>query len=386
MTKVIGSEKEKEIINILSDNIIKTFIGTDEKTIDRLKRLTDKYIKSIEIIPYGVYNEYISSYMPGICLNNADHTSKIVVYGFKNRGREYDKKIVHEFTHELIHAYNNFFPALLSENPNGKDVISSDGEIFEEYSFTGELAFFNKNNYNESYFYGKMFTETLTDLLTTISIKAYSKGFLPGDDNVDKVLKNHINTSGDYISAYGIFTSLTRLMIAAFSNNGNVSYQNLVDNGIGIITAETTTSLNKKLNLNDFIFGMTCDPMYLEKQYDLIMGPGKFIELSAKLDQIFDEYLNTSVINNKMISVIKDFMFELSHFLNKRKDYYINNGIMTYTEFNRIISNYNSIWNDLQIEYKSYFTNEDINYIYQKASEPFVKKIGRPDIPPKLNK
>ena len=59
------------------------------------------------------------------------------------------------------------------------------------------------------------------------------------------ILNNNYNDWGNETAGYSIFTSITRLTIAAFSNNGFINYQNAVDNGMSIFNG-TTKSLFKK--------------------------------------------------------------------------------------------------------------------------------------------
>ena len=60
-----------------------------------------------------------------------------------------------------------------------------------------------------------------------------------------KILKTNYNDWENETTGYSIFTSITRLTIAAFSNNGFINYQNTVDNGMSIFNG-TTKSLFKK--------------------------------------------------------------------------------------------------------------------------------------------
>jgi len=59
----------------------------------------------------------------------------------------------------------------------------------------------------------------------------------------------------------------------------------------------------------------------------------------------------------------------LPNFLNKKINYYRQNGILDLRRANKIVSNFNQIWNSMQQEYSSYFTKEDINEIEKKANK-----------------
>ena len=65
--------------------------------------------------------------------------------------------------------------------------------------------------------------------------------------------------------------------------------------------------------------------------------------------------------------VVKSFMTEVSNFVNARTAYLQSIGILTAEEANALKSSYNRIWNTLQGEYKTFFSQTDINDIAKKA-------------------
>lgn len=107
-----------------------------------------------------------------------------------------------------------------------------------------------------------------------------------------------------------------------------------------------------------------CDPMHIEREFDRFMGRGCFRIFSKSLDTLFQKYIRTQEIPP---SEIKKIMKVLPDFLNKKCDYSLQNEIYTQGEKNRIVFNFNRIWNSLQSEYQSYFSAEDINNIARRA-------------------
>ena len=97
------------------------------------------------------------------------------------------------------------------------------------------------------------------------------------------------------------------------------------------------------------------------------MGRGKYERLMVKMDTIFTEYVRTRVFTEDMKKVVKSFMTEVSNFANARTAYLQSIGILTAKEANALKSSYNRIWNTLQGEYKTFFSQADINDIAKKA-------------------
>ena len=87
----------------------------------------------------------------------------------------------------------------------------------------------------------------------------------------------------------------------------------------------------------------------------------------VKMDKIFEEYLRTRVLTAEMKKVIKSFMTEVSNFANARIAYLKSLNIITDGEASKMISNYNKIWNTLQSEYSTFFSQADIDEIHKKA-------------------
>ena len=134
-----------------------------------------------------------------------------------------------------------------------------------------------------------------------------------------KILKTNYNDWGNETTGYSIFTSITRLTIAAFSNNGFINYQNAVDNGMSIFNGTTKMKNGETYKINDFLYGIVFDPLHIEAEFDKFMGEGYYRTFCEYLDRLF--YL--SLTKQKLPSAeVKRVMNILPDFINKKINYY----------------------------------------------------------------
>lgn len=179
-----------------------------------------------------------------------------------------------------------------------------------------------------------------------------------------KILKTNYNDWGNETTGYSIFTSITRLTIAAFSNNGFINYQNAVDNGMSIFNGTTKMKNGETYKINDFLYGIVFDPLHIEAEFDKFMGEGYYRTFCEYLDRLF--YL--SLTKQKLPSdEVKRVMNILPDFINKKINYYRQKGIISLENANMIVGNFNQIWNSMQQEYSSFFTKQDIEDIARRA-------------------
>lgn len=382
MSKIyISSELEKQLLENAKKYLLSLTIGTGN-----VRNYTEFYkgfsnaLKTVRVIPYGSRSEEININCPGICISNfIEGTATIEMYGFKNRDFRQYQAVKHEFTHEYSHALCNYLGHL--SEPDGKKVrTTGDGETYTKRNCGGSLMFTNDRT-EENHAFGVMFSETFADMLTTMALIAFDPEYPLRNVTVDTVLTQHVNNWGDDQTGYSIFTSLTRLMIAAFSNAPTINYQTVVNAGQSICTINAITNAGRKVRANDFLYGMVFNPMEIERKYDFFMGNGAFLELCSRIDKVFNEYLRTNVYTTHMKEEIKYFMTVLSHFCNAKKKYNLACGIWDINDANAAVSNYNKVWNKLQSEYSSFFTPQDIAEIYRKAAEPLVVRLPNPQIP-----
>lgn len=222
----------------------------------------------------------------------------------------------------------------------------------------------NTGEYVGQHYYGKMFNETWMDIYTTIGLVSFDSQFKDSGVTADTVLKTNYKNWGDASTGYSVLTSITRLAIAAFSNNGSINYQNLIGQGYGIVDINTKTRSQRILKANDFIYGIMCDPMHIEQEFDKIMGEGSYRIFAEYLDRLFLNYQKTKSLSP---IEVKRVMNILPDYLNRKCNLYLTNGTFSQEEINRIIGNFNVIWNSLQQEYGAYFSQEEINNIARRA-------------------
>ena len=169
---------------------------------------------------------------------------------------------------------------------------------------------------------------------------------------------------GNAKTGYSIFTSITRLAIAAFSNNGFINYQSLINQGHGIFDVNTKMNNGESYKANDFLYGIVFDPLHIEKEFDRFMGDGYYRTFCEYLDRIFITFMDKQQIP---VEDIKNVMNILPDFLNKKMTYYLQHGLIDKAGADKIIGNFNQIWNSMQTEYESFFSQNDINEIARRA-------------------
>lgn len=139
------------------------------------------------------------------------------------------------------------------------------------------------------------------------------------------------------------FYDFTCLMMSAFSNNPNFSYQRCIDNGDSIVLASHDRA-GEKVYENDFITGSILDPFMIQEKYDKVMGESKYFELSKKSDKLFDRFMHiklhggTLTENDK--ALIKDVVEQMTEFTAKKCTKYLSNGTYTQQEAQGIFNEF----------------------------------------------
>ena len=347
--------------------------------VNSFKTIFDESVESVSTVPFGSNGKYITPNSPGICRtvpNSNKDNLLIEMAGYRNAPTNQHSWLLHEMPHEYCHAFAHIAPQVFSSFPNGKTITddadgslkcnNSMGLISERNPITGELI--------GSHYYGNMARETMMDMITTAGLVAFEPGFAPSNITVDTVFEKHYDNWNDVSTAYTMFTSITRLLIAAFSNNGFVRYQSLVNQGHGIFDAVTITQTGQKLKANDFLYGIMCDPLHIQDEFDKYMGSGAYRLVSKLLDKNFNAYTKTGQMPQEASRDIKLIMDVIPDFLNKKCAYYLEIGMYTQEQTDQIVGKFNVVWNSLQSEYGSYFSQEDINNIARRAGRNVWKK------------
>lgn len=337
--------------------------------IEAFKQFMEKKLLSVEVIGATESKNGVSNKIPGLCIPLANGCSKIIMRGFKNCNYNSYQFTIHEFIHEYWHAFLNAASFLNGESKYTRTYTANNGRTYKKTNGDGVIQIVDPTTNTLQKEYGLMFLETSADIFTTLSLMAFEPMFPRENVNVDTVFEKHYGEWGDAPTGYSIFTTLTRLLIAAFSNSGLVSYQNLVNNGYSIFSTKIKDKKGNTIFLNDFLHGITSDPLFIEKQYDKFMGQGEYERLCTQMDNIFSEYNRTQIITSQMRLRIKWFIITVANFLNKKLGWMMQCGTIDTTNKLAIISKFNRIWNTMANEYGFIITQTDIAEINRKASE-----------------
>lgn len=354
-------EEDRQLIMKSFNNIALLIFGTsgnNQRRIEAFDNFFEKEVSEVNIYPQGTITEYLNRSTPGI--SRLDSNGKLVIemLGYAGASNDQFDFIKHEGTHEFCHSFVDLLPKILEKNQkgiikNGIKIKSHMGMIKETDSRTGKSV-------GQS-LYGKMFNETSMDIITSMAINCFDSN---NTTTVDEILQKNFRNWNNATTGYSIFTSLTRLAIAAFSNNGNVNYQRIVNDGASIFDAKTTMMNGESIKLNDFLYGIVFDQLHIEEEFDKIMGEGYYRVFCEYLDRLLMLSLNKQQLPPEEV---KRVMNILPDFLNRKIAYYQQRGMLDVNGSDRIVGNFNRIWNSMQYEYKAYFTHEDIEQIAIRA-------------------
>lgn len=354
-------EQDKTLVTESFNNLAFLILGrNDSKRIDIFRDYFKSRVSQVNVYPQGTVTKHLNNNTPGICRLD-DNRKKLIIemLGYKYSNEADALWIKHEGTHELCHGFVDLLPELMAKRPEG---IIKNGVLYKNHMgmikemdpITGQLV--------GQHFYGKMVNETMMDIITSISINCFVANGQA--TTADEVLQLNFNDWGNATTGYSIFTSITRLVIAAFSNNGFANYQNIINQGFSMFNGRTTMENGESYKINDFLYGIVFDPLHIEEAFDKFMGEGSYRTFSKYLDRLFVMSLKGQKLPSEEV---KKIMNVLPDFLNRKINYYRQNGIIDSQGASRIVENFNQIWNSMQKEYGAYFTEQDINDIANRA-------------------
>lgn len=331
-------------------------VATNDK---KMLELFDKYVEKVQVYPWGTRTEYINVDAPGIC--RFDNHNKIIIemLGHVNAPLDKHKWIEHEATHELCHAFADLLPKTINSGKVIKNGIvreNKGGMIKETDAKTGELI--------GHHYYGKMFNETMMDIISSMAINSFAPGIT--NISVDDILQKRYSETGNQKTGYTFFTSITRLMVAAFSNVGysNFRYQDLVYAGESMFKMENKLHDGTVVKANDFLYGIMFDPLHIEKEFDKYMGEDSYRILTESIDAFFVHYLKTGELSGEKVKLL---MAYIPDFCNKKMADLERRQAITENERINMVGNFNRIWNSMQSEYNAYFSKSDIDEIINRA-------------------
>lgn len=334
--------------------------GEDHEKQAEMRKLFVKKCSSINIVPKNLSHPILNGGTLGYCCSDEEQNYTIEMFGYENSDNI--KETIHESVHEFCHAMQHVASYILRDRSldyiyNGSEYSVHGGEILEHKLNVTE------NKYDR---YGRFFCETITDLLTYVELCYLDENFKNKMITADNILKDKyqiMSSSNFYKSGYNIYLSIARLAIAAFSNVGNISYDEIIKSGDSIILGEVKNKDDSKKTVNDLLYGIMCDARYVEEEYDKYMGNNSYYNLCKTLDAMLGNKVNSSDV--------KKVMTDLAKFHNKKVQHLLSSGIISDEAAIGMTNDFNLVFNNMQREYNSTFTREDIPSIRNE----FVKKI-----------
>lgn len=328
-------ERDKNEINRAYSDILKLFGCGNQRIIDAC----NNRISNITTYPFNYVGNGIDSREPGKTGYENGINSKINV---RVKGYEHssisDAQINHYIRHELIHAftaaaydafgnhkvagYKDNIPFYDNTIINGKECQAVDGSIYEK-----DIIGTGNKIHNGGY------CESMADILAICSRVAFDDSYRVEGISIDTVFKKSISDWNINNITTGYFSSITlsRLTIAAFSNFPNANYQYILDNG-GSIFSTTTTDKGVEVKINDFLYGIMNDPIYIAKEFDKIIGEGKYFE--------FCSYVDMCVNNQPSQQIILGIINILTKFIKDNTDEKVKNGTYTREWADKIIEEF----------------------------------------------
>lgn len=319
------------------------FCGTDINCdIELIRKEIEDNIKSIDIISKDNDSFNVLSGKKGYCVSYVnDNTASLVMYGLKDCN---DKEVLFEFMYECMHLFMSIMPKYKAVSPIGK----LDDAKFLKKGVDGQIIYpsFEEKKFNS---YGEMFSDCYAKLMAEIGLFVFDDLDF-GINSVDEAIK--INEDGS------IFEDLTKLMIAACTN-GNMSYQDLIENKEGIF--EKNFNLESKVKLNDFMYGMICDPIYIQDKYDKVIGFDGYINLCSVLDKEYNYYKENGQYSENLKGVILTFIENIYSYI----EFNIQSNLRTYyikpCDELKLLNNFNEQIGEFCCKHSDVIGIEDVN-------------------------
>lgn len=340
-----GVDEDKNLVEKAIDYNVWLLCGNDSVKKEELKKIFVNKCEKVNTIKEGDNHPILNKGTLGYCSSDEEQNYTVEFVGFGNSKN--CLKTIHQGVHEFCHAMQHVASYILRDKSldytyNDCEYSTHGGTILEKklHPKSDELTYST---------YGKFFCETITDLLTLVELFYLDENFISNNITADQILKNNYNVlvnSNLQKNGYSLYLSIARLAIAAFSNIGDISYDQIIKSGNSII-------LGKKNNkpINDLLYGIMCDARHVEEEYDKIMGNNSYYKLCSKLDKM---------LNKKIDPIeVKEIMTDLAVFHNRKKQYLLSHG-ETEEELIKMTSDFNLVFNNLQREYNAFFTGDDI--------------------------
>lgn len=323
-------EKDKDMFMYSFDGLLNILFGRKPKDDKRrFKEFWKSSISSVNIYPQ-VKDDLFGSYT---ILNDGNYF--INLFGYKDSDKSEQQDIHYSFAHEICNSFTTYLPRY-KKNRGYKD---KKGNV--KKPFMGSIYEVSKKG--EKNIYGSMFNVTAIDMITEMSIRANN------GENINNIFSTKYDNENMDIEAYSLFTSITRLAIAAFSNNPCVNYDIAYENGRELFNAKSYVSNEDKLWANDFLYGILYDPTHIERVFDRYMGEGSYKKVCLDLDKAFELAINGEKIPKELI--VRS-MQKLTDFSNTRTYFKYENKSYSKEIAEAIVANYKEIYNQTSEELK----------------------------------
>lgn len=323
---------------------LRLICGSDKVTEEKyLSEFLNK-VQTFQTYNKGTTNNYVNSNQEGLTRLDDNGFLHIDVIG--NGGQETDgkDKVLNHVVHECCHAFNHLL--YLKNAQNIKGIIRDGVYYYPSMGLIGTKDAVTMKPVGQK-FYGDMYRESLMDIMTNIALVSFDDNFKKSGVNADVVLTDpYYKRKVD--SAMSQFNPLMQLMISAFSNNPNISYSKLINDGIGIYDCKVKKNNGTEMMANDFLYGIMCDPFHIESEFNRVMGEEpSYRMLTELLDSVYATGVLEANLPEPNKKAIRFAIEKISEFLNKKCEINVNNGTYTQDEANRLISKYNTIYNEV---------------------------------------
>lgn len=359
MTSNFNSKEDQEEFFKAFGNFIELF-GNEKKLVagNFMKRLG--YVQSH---PEGFVNDKVNDVEPGKSGFIGENPDGQMYLEFRNSNNGNNEQTLHYMRHEMMHIFETVLHDTFCINENTKFNALGIPQLSTRMIGNSEYAvmqseIFKKMNANESVNarYGKAFNEILTDMIAIVSKVSFDGQYKEQSITADTVLKQPIENWNINELTTGYFSSwpFGRLMISAFSNFPDVSYQELIENGNGIYYKTNDDTGERKI-VNDFIYGCTCNPFHIMEEYDKIAGQsGYYFRLCERVDRIFNSLAYKKEYN---IEEINDIISEIDMIAKRRIQIKVSNGELTLEEGTRMLEDFEMTKSSVEQEFTNVLSN-----------------------------
>ena len=263
--------------------------------------------------------------------------------------RDYDA-INKSYIHEVLDSFSSVLPKF----KKNKGFKTMDGTI--KKPFMGKI--YESTIDGEKTIYGDMFNATAINMLTDM-IDDTSVG-----ENINRFLSTNYEDTDD--KGYVLLASITRLAIAAFSNNPYINYSTVYSNSIGLFDVKTVMENGNLLRANDFLYGTLYDPTHIEKSYDKRMGKGSYKQMCLDIDRAYEYYLEGKVIPRH---IILNTMNRLTDYSNTKFLLGYDEGLLNRHATKALMSNYKKAYDEVIKAFKEY--NNEVRHLDIPSNNSF---------------